>query len=141
MGMSVPQRMSVCSFTARDYGKKRPAFSLMQSQCSLCPRPSYLGNHCIIRTPVTSVHWEIQLSMEPELLTAGCSRCVCHSSRVRLGPMCTCTLKTCCLLNLCLCVCACMSACAPHACRCPWRPEEGVRAPETGLSGCCEMPN
>ena len=48
--------------------------------------------------------------MEPELLTAGRSRCVCHSSCVRLGPMCTCTLKTCCLLYFCLCVCVCVPA-------------------------------
>lgn len=30
---------------------------------------------------------------------------------------------------------ACMSACTTHACRCPWKPEEGVVFPETGITG------
>lgn len=136
LGMSVP-RMSVCSFTARDYDKETSVLPHAEPVPPL-PRPSCLGSHCIIRTPVTSAHWEIQSSMEPELLTAGRSRCVCHISR--LGPMCTCTLKTCCLLHFLLRVCVCLLVHHMHT-DAPYRPEEGIRVSETGLSGCCEMPN
>ena len=35
-------------------------------------------------------------------------------------------------------VCACFSLCAPHICRYPWSPEEGIRFPGAEVAGACE---
>lgn len=34
-----------------------------------------------------------------------------------------------------------MSVCLPSVCRCLWRPEEGLRSPETRVIGTCELTN
>lgn len=33
-----------------------------------------------------------------------------------------------------------MNVCIAHACKCPWRPEEGVRPSITGVRKSCELP-
>lgn len=30
---------------------------------------------------------------------------------------------------------------APYACWCPWRPQEGLTSPETGVTEGCELPH
>lgn len=30
--------------------------------------------------------------------------------------------------------------CIPHACLCPWRPEDSIRAPGAGVIDSCELP-
>lgn len=40
----------------------------------------------------------------------------------------------------------CMCVCAPYACKCSWRPEDGIEIPGTGIAGCelscgCWEPN
>jgi hypothetical protein len=37
--------------------------------------------------------------------------------------------------------CACSAVRILHAFQCPWRPDEGIRAPGTGITGACELPN
>ena len=39
-----------------------------------------------------------------------------------------------------LCVYMCMYVYVPYKCSCPWTAEEGVRAPETGVTGICKLP-